>query len=165
VGKGAHMQKIASPGELRSELGEILGTLQGPEKPSRRVLARRLRDLADRVAQVVIDKQLNGQRVTNLSPDEVSELRRLVKGLVKGNVSVRQHPRGSAKGWTDIRAEGASGEEYMAVLKLLKRKGYVTSVGIETEMQRIKKYNWDFAPGGITVFKPWKGPPKTAGRI
>jgi len=44
------MRKIASPQELQSEIHAIMAYIQGPGKPERRVVAAKLRELADRVA-------------------------------------------------------------------------------------------------------------------
>jgi len=44
------MRKIASPQELGSELRSLETFIQGSEQPSREVIARKLRDLADRLA-------------------------------------------------------------------------------------------------------------------
>lgn len=44
------MEKIASPQDLQAELRSLLAYCQGPTRPSRDLVASKLRDLADRVA-------------------------------------------------------------------------------------------------------------------
>lgn len=44
------MDKVANPHELQAELRRLLAYCQGPNRPSRAVLATKLNELADRVA-------------------------------------------------------------------------------------------------------------------
>jgi hypothetical protein len=102
-----------------------------------------------------LEYPLNGQMVTNLEPEEATKLRKLVRSVVRdGKASVRLHKRGSTKGWTDVNVHKGSKEDYVVVLKLIKRLGYVTSATPEEHKRRIEKFNWSFPPGGISVFKP-----------
>ena len=107
----------------------------------------------DRVAGF-LEYRVNGQHVTNLEPEEATKLRGLVRGVVNGKASVRLWTRGSTKGFTDINVYEGSRDDYLAVLDLIKRLGYVTHVARQEHMRRIEQFNWDFPPGGITVFKP-----------
>lgn len=109
----------------------------------------------DRRVAGFLQYRVNGQAVTNLEPEEATKLRGLVRSAVSGGkASVRLWTRGSTKGWTDINVYEGSQDDYRAVLALIKRLGYVTDVAYQEHMRRIEKYNWDFPPGGITVFKP-----------
>lgn len=154
------MDRIASPHELQSELRRLLAYSQS-ERPSREKLALEIRRLADRVSSHssrsagFLQDKVNGQDVTNLEPEEAAKLRQLVRSVVRGGGgSVRLDTRGSTKGWTYIKVHDGSKADYTAVLDVIDRLGYVTSVPREEHQRRIEKYDWNFPPGGIVVFKP-----------
>lgn len=89
------MKKIASPQHLQAELGRLVSYCQGPDRPSRAVLASEIRGLATRVAG---EDWLSSDRARGFAKDIATEIKRAggqaraTGGVIRADIETADGP-------------------------------------------------------------------------